>query len=104
MLDLKYTNLDIKVLARKVKQTYKIDSLVQMVQYVFSDADIFNEFVRVGAHTTEDKADKLIQSELDADRDYLDVQMDVVEGLIASGFYKKELRAMLTTLQENLNQ
>ena len=48
-MDLVYTYLKIKKIAKTIKEKYKISSMVEIVQYVFSDEDILTLFVRVGA-------------------------------------------------------
>ena len=102
MLELRFTNGDIKTLARKAKQSYKLNAIVEIAQLVFSDADMLTEFVKAGAKVSEKEADDLIQVELDNGRDYQDVQKDVIEGLIASNFYKAELTEFLAVLNGKL--
>ena len=94
-MELGYTYLKIKKIAKKVKEIYKISSMVEIVQYVFSDEDILTLFVREGADCKDNKAaDELIEQTMIDGVDYFDIQKMVIEALIAANFYKKELQEM----------
>lgn len=99
-MDLVYTYLKIKKIAKTIKEKYKISSMVEIVQYVFSDEDILTLFVRVGADCKDNKeADELINQAMIDGLDYFEIQKRVIEALIEANFYKKELQEMLKTLE-----
>ena len=99
-MDLVYTYLKIKKIAKTIKEKYKISSMVEIVQYVFSDEDILTLFVRVGADCKDNKeADDLINQAMIDGLDYFEIQKRVIEALIEANFYKKELQEMLKTLE-----
>ena len=99
-MDLVYTYLKIKKIAKTIKEKYKISSMVEIVQYVFSDEDILTLFVRVGADCKDNKeADELINQAMIDGLDYFEIQQRVIEALIDANFYRKELQEMLKTLE-----
>lgn len=99
-MELGYTYLKIRKIAKKIKETYKIGSLVEIVQFVFSDEDVFELFIREGADCKDNKeAQELINSTMQDGVDYFELQKKVIEALIDANFYKKELQEMLKTLE-----
>jgi len=104
-MDLKFNYLKIRKIAKEVRKTYKINSLVEIVQYVFSDDEILSVFIREGAELkTNSEADALISDAMETGIDYFDIQQEVVKGLIDANFYKKELQEMLNSLTVSATQ
>lgn len=99
-MELGYTYLKIRKIAKKIKENHKISSMVEIVQFVFSDEDILTLFVKEGADCKDNKeADELINNAMIDGTDYFDIQKMVIEALIEANFYRKELQEMLKTLE-----
>lgn len=99
-MELGYTYLKIKRIAKKIKEHNKISSMVEIVQFVFSDEDAFELFVKEGADCKDNKeAQELINQAMLDGLDYFELQKKVIEALIDANFYKKELQEMLKTLE-----
>lgn len=98
-MDLSFTYSKIKRIAKEVKKTYKVGSLVEIVQYVFSDEDVLSLFIKEGSDLKGiDEADALIDKTMADGVDYFEIQQEVIRGLIKANFYKKELQEMLDSL------
>ena len=98
-MELNYTYAKIKKIAKEVKKTYPIGSIVEAVQYVFADEDILSVFVREGADLKDNgAADELIGETMAEGVDYFDIQQEVIKGLIRANFYKTQLQEMLKNL------
>lgn len=98
-MQLDYTYSKIKKIAKEVRGKYQINSLVEIVQYAFSDEDILTVFIREGSGCkTNAEADKLIDETMQGGTDYFEIQQEVIRGLISANFYKKELQEMLNNL------
>lgn len=99
-MELVYSYLKIKKIAKKIKENNKISSMVEIVQFIFSDEDIFELFVKEGADCKDYKeAQELISQAMIDGVDYFDLQKKVIEALIEANFYKRELQEMLKTLE-----
>lgn len=99
-MKLSYTYSKIKKIAKEVKKIYKVGSLVEIVQYVFSDEDVLSIFIREGANLKDNEAaDNLIGETMLEGVDYFEIQQEVIKGLIDGNFYKKELQEMLNSLK-----
>ena len=98
-MELTYKYRQIKKIAQEVKKVHKINSLVEVVQYVFSDDDVFNIFVREGAGLKSNSAaEEFIEQAMENGEDYFAIQQEVVRGLIKANFYVKELTEILNNL------
>lgn len=98
-MTLDYTYIKIKKIAKEVRAKYQINSMAEIVQYVFSDEDVLTVFVREGSDSkTNAEADMVISEVMQTGVDYFEIQQEVVKGLIRANFYKKELQEMLNSL------
>lgn len=98
-MDLTFNYIKIRKIAKEVKKSYKVNSLVEIVQYVFSDEDVLSAFIREGLDLkTNAEADNKISEAMENGADYFEIQQDVIRALIAANFYKKELQTMIDSL------
>lgn len=100
-MQLKFTYKKILEVAKILRaKGLKFNQLVEMVQFIFTDEEAFQTFIRVGADCKDnDGAIDFISAEMESGKDYFDVQQGVIEALIAANFYKKELQDMLKALK-----
>lgn len=100
-MGLKFTYRKILEISKILKaKGLKFNQLVEMVQFIYTDEEAFQAFIRIGADCADnDGAIDFISAEMESGKDYFDVQQSVIEALIEANFYKKELQDMLKALK-----
>lgn len=104
-MNLRLDYLKILKIAEEAKRTQnlKLQTLVEIVGYIFIDTNIFAAFVREGLELKDNKeANKVINETMLGGTDVEDIQKDILKYLISVNFYAKELQKILDALENNL--
>ena len=99
MLTLNFTWKNLATIALEAKKKFNVQSLQDIIPLMYVDVEIFELFIREGAGLeTISAARDLITSTMASGVDFEDVQLMVIDALIAANFYRAKLEEIKKTL------